>query len=165
MKGFLGFGGFIKFIAVYALFFGVLTGTTMDLLRIVANPFSIEVWKNAGINMIKIVSNAQLELSTTVKEFPQAVEYGLADLAILRIIGCGVVSLSMIYLFYRFLKILTPSSNRLILFVSSIFLFWFVAIASSFIAGNITWFPFLGFKDLVVERGPIIEYILSKYST
>lgn len=166
-KGFLGFGKIFSFIAYFGLFFGVISGTATNVLRIVATPGDPEVWKRLIIDMAKTVSNSQGELSETVKNFPEIAETGFGDLAIAKIFGCILITLALIYIFYKLLRKLKPApstTDLIMIFLISIFFIWFVGVVASFITGDIKWFPFGGFVDLAIYRENIINYILAKYT-
>lgn len=163
---FWSFKNLFLIVSIFGLLFGIITGISASILRILAQPLNPETWKMAAIDLAKIVSSSQTEISKTVKAFPEAVEAGFGELALARIIGASLVTLFLIFLFYKGIRWFFENpkpTDKIVIILISIALVWFITLLASIIAGEPNWVPYSGFIDLIKERQQIISFILQKY--
>jgi hypothetical protein len=155
-------------LSIFGLMFGIISGMAFSILKILAQPLNPESWKDAGIEFAKIITNSQTEISKTVKIFPQAVKAGYGELALTRIIGASLITIFLIYIFYKgirtvfFLENIKPT-DKLIIVLVSIGLVWLLTIIASIVAGEPNFVPYSGFIDLIKNRQEIIDFIIKTY--
>lgn len=162
----LSFKSILTVLGVFSLFLGVLSGISISILRIIANPFSIESWKEFAIDLAKIVVNSQGEISETVRNFDKAVEAGYGELALIRIAGASIITISLIYFTYKIMRWFVENpkpTDKLMLILLSIGIVWFITVVASIILGKPNFTPYSGFYDLIANREKIINFIISNY--
>jgi hypothetical protein len=153
-------------LSIFGLMFGIISGMAFSILKILAQPFNPESWKDAGIEFAKIITNSQTEISKTVKIFPQAVKAGYGELALTRIIGASLITIFLIYIFYKGIRYWFENpkpTDKIIIILISIGLVWLLTIIASIIAGEPNFMPYSGFIDLIKNRQEIIDFIIKTY--
>jgi len=162
----VGFKNLLTFLGIFSLLFGVLSGISVSILRIIANPFSTEAWKGFAIDLAKIVVNSQNEISETVKNFDSAVEAGYGELALIRIAGASLITLALIYFIYKGMRWFVENpkpTDKLVLIFLSIGIVWIITVIASVILGKPNFMPYSGFYDLIKHRETIIKFIVEHY--
>ena len=133
---FLTIGGLIKAVAVASLFFGILSGLAIDIMGILADPFSAGPYKQFGLDIGKIFLNSQKEISNSIDEFEQAEDATFKNYLIWRIVGASLLSILLIYGFYKVIIFITPSSNidlgsKLVAIFGAILLVWMIGLITN----------------------------------
>jgi len=165
----VSFGSIVKGLAVFSLFFGILSSMAMDILSIIANPFSPEPYKNFAVDVGKVFLNSQTVISTSIKEFSEAETLEYKNFLLWKIIGASLVCLVLIWLIYKGLRWLVPGASqdlgaKLLIIIVSLALVWFVGVLTSITLGEGFLYPYSGWVDLAREREVLIEFILEHYS-
>jgi len=162
------FSSLIKGLAVFSLFFGIISGLAMNFLLILANPFSLEPYKRFAIELGKIFLNSQAEISSSLKEFSKAESIEYKNFLIWRIIGASLLSLILIWLIYKGLRWLVPGSTtdlgtKLLIILVALGLVWFIGLLTSVSLKREFILPFQGWIDLFRYREELISFILTQY--
>lgn len=161
----LSFKTIFLILATFALFFGILSSLSFHLLKVIAEPFSAEAWKDFGIELAKVLVNSQREISRAVEEFKDVENEEYANFLIARIIGASLISLSLVYFTYRVFRFFVeaPSmSAKILMIILSFFVVYLIQLICTITIGEPEWIPYKGFIDLIAKREYIVNYLLSK---
>ena len=161
----VGFKTILYALAFFSLFAGIISGLSLDILRIIASPFDLNVYKQLLIDFAKIVFNSQNEIKVAVSEFKDASpEY--KQYLFSRIIAGTILTLFMIWIIYKAIRwgFETPSfSTKVLIILVSILSVWFIGVIASVILGKPNFVPFSGWIELIKQREIIINYIIQTY--
>jgi len=161
----LSFKSIFLFLATFALFFGILSSLSFHLLKVIAEPFSPETWKELGIELAKVLVNSQKELSRAIEEFKDVENDEYANFLMARIIGASLISLSLVYFTYKFFRFFVESptvSTKILLIILSFFVVYLIQLICTILIGEPEWIPYKGFINLLTKREYIINYLLYK---
>ena len=161
----LSFKTLFTALAIFGLFLGILSSLSYDLLLIISNPTSGETWKYVVKDMAKMVSNSQQEISNSIREFKDANE-SYKNYLIARILAGSLVTLFLIYIFYRGIKFFFESpkpTDKIVIILISVLIVWFIGVLASYILGEINWMPFSGWVDLIKNKDVLVDYLLQRF--
>jgi hypothetical protein len=157
----VGFKSIVTVLAFVALFSGVIGSISYDILLLIGKP-SIQSLQYVVKDLASIVTNSQGEISSAIKEFKTA-EGSYASFLIARIIGGTIITLFLIWLFYKGLTLFIPivtNTDRIAVFLLSLFMVWVLGVLSSYLVGKPNWIPYSGFIDLIINKDILINYII-----
>ncbi|MFQ6068011.1 MAG: hypothetical protein ACE5KD_00550 [Candidatus Bathyarchaeia archaeon] len=153
-------------VAIFSLFFGIISTIIIDILVIIATPFNPEAYKTLALDLGRTVLNSQGSISESVKEFGKTESMEFKTFLLSRIAAGSLLTIGMIWVFYKILRwfVESPSvSTKLLFIVIAVSLVWFVGLFTSIFIGKLTWIPFSGWIDLARNREIIIGFILEQY--
>jgi len=165
-KGIFGIKSVFTAIALFSLFFGIISTLIVDVLMIISAPFNPKAYENLALDLGKTVLNSQGIISEAVKSFSEAESMEFRTYLLSRIAAGSLLTIGMIWIFYKIMRWFceAPSvSTKLLLIIISIALVWFVGLFTSIFIGKLTWVPFQGWIDLARNREVIIQFILKQY--
>jgi hypothetical protein len=162
----IAFTAIITYLAVLALFIGVLSSTAIDLLNIIAHPLSPDPWEVLVLDVASTITNSQNAISDAVKAFPNA-DANYQGFLGFRIIGCSLVTLIFIWALWRGLKWAVPGAKndlgtKLLILMIAIFLVWIIGLMASVLSGKgiPSFFGFYhGWIQLVLNRDVFIQWL------
>jgi len=161
----VGFKSILYALAFFSLFAGIISGLSLDILRIIASPFDPNVYKLLAIDFAKIVFNSQNEIKVAVNEFEDA-DPSYRQYLLSKIIAGTILTLFMIWIIYKAIRwgFEAPSlSTKILIILVSILSVWFIGVIASVILGKPNFVPFSGWIELIKQREIIINYILQTY--
>jgi hypothetical protein len=166
LKG-IGIMSIVSYIAILALFAGVLSSTAIDILKIVANPLSIAPWREFVLNIASTITNSQNTISKSVDAFAGAADEEKAFL-FWRILGCSVITGLFVWGVHKGLKYLVPGTRqdlgaKILVWAGAIIGVWIIGILASYFSGQgmPSFFGFYnGWIEIIVQRGVFIQYLI-----
>jgi len=159
----IGFRSLATLLAFFALFAGIIGSISYDVLLLIGKP-SMDSVKIVVNDLASIVVNSQGEISESIQELKTADSNSYKTFLVGRIIGGSLVTLFLIWLFYKIIKFWFESpkpTDKLVIILIAILIVWIIGIASSIIVGKVNLVPFYGWVDLVKNRNLVINYLLT----
>lgn len=152
-------------LAFFALFSGILTGLSRDILLLISKPS----WSSVQYvikDLASIIINSQQEITNAVEKFKTVESSVEANYLLSRIIGGSLITLFMIWLFYkimRFFKEQAGPFEKIAMIMLAVLMVWIISVVASYLVGKVNWMPFSGWVSLWQNREIIINYVLQQY--
>jgi len=161
------FTSIITYLAVFALFLGVLSSTAIDILNIFAHPFTLEPWKVFIIDVASMVTNSQNTIAKSIDEFAAA-DTQYKTFLTWRIIGSSLITLVFLWGAWKGLKHLVPGykadlGTKLLIFILSVIIVWMIGLTASILSGQgVPSFGgfYNGWIKLIFDRDIFIQYLI-----
>ena len=165
------FTSILSKIALLALFFGVLSSISLDILGVIAHPLSLESWKTLVVNSAKTVTNSQNTIARSVDEFKEGDE-AYKSYVVWRIIGCSLITAIFVWGVYKGLRKVVRTAEldlgtQLLVIVAAFVIVWLIGLVASILSGEgvPTFIGFYnGWIQLILKREVFIEYIVQQIS-
>jgi len=155
----------VGLISIFILFFGIISSIVYDGLYAISHP-TAEAGEKIVKDLANIVVNSQGEIANAVDNFPKAESTDYATFLIGRIFVGSLITLFMIWLFYRIFRFFVEApkpTDKLMLILLSIVIVWVICVVASYYVGKPNWIPFYGWVKLAQNREMIANYLLNHY--
>lgn len=158
-------GKIIFILAIFSLFFGVISTLAMDIVYVFADP--VNGTKKLLYDISSTIVNSQNEISKAIKNIEKAKTKDEIVFWTSRIIAGALITLFLIWLFYKILRFFfeapRPIEKITLILVSMLIVYVITQISAGIFNIQTNPIPFHGFVELIQKANIIAEKIQTVY--
>jgi len=152
-------------IALFSLFFGIVTTLAFDIIYIIANP--VEGSKKLAYDIATTVINSQNELSKSIVNLLKAKSKEEVVYYLSRMIASSLITIFLIWLFYKILRFFfeapRPIEKITLILVSMLLVYVITQVSAGLLNLKTEPIPYYGFVKLITHSQEIAQKIMSVY--
>ena len=154
-------GSFVKWLAVFIVFAGILGPLVTDIMLILSQP-SIDNLKKLGYDIAKTIVSSQSVIKESVDEMKETEDYTYKWYLFYRIVSASLITFLIIYVFYKIINsvLIEPASALILALAITGIIVW----AFSGVLGEAHPMPFYGWFYLAQNYEVIVEFLSTTYS-